>query len=99
MPTGKPGLHPAAQGGAVLPDEDHTALSWGAVLQPLVPKTTPGKAWGRVQTGPTIRLHAPKSEDVIQVVGKVPHQGNVWKEWGSTHTNSTPLSTSAQTGS
>lgn len=99
MPTGKPGPHPAAQRGAELPDEDHTHSVPGAVLQPLVPKTTPGKAWDRVRTGPTIRLHTPQSEDVTQVVGKVPREGNVWKARGSTHTNSTPLSTSAQTGS
>lgn len=35
------------------------------MLQPLVPKMAPGKGWGRVQTRPTIRLHTPKSEDVI----------------------------------
>lgn len=48
-------------------------LSWGSVIQPLVLKTTPGKGWGEFQTGPTIRHHTLKSQDVIQVVGKVPH--------------------------
>lgn len=51
------------------------APSLGAVLQPLALRN--GKARDRIQTGPTVKVHTLRLGDVIQMVWKMSHVGNV----------------------
>lgn len=98
-PTWKPGPRAAAQGAAALRDEEHThTVLGGCVTAPRPQKQHLVKPGTGLQIGPIVRLHTYRLGDVIRVVWKMPHVGNVWKEWGSAHVNSATPSTSAQTG-